>query len=283
MRTSQLVFIIGILLCPILIFAQYSTIIDRDIPGHAISPHTIEAKILQVQIGVRYNTNEIIRSNRSTTITRMFSRSTVLRYGLQKRVELNAVLDWQSENLVSLRIKDIKWNQLGLRLNVLEQTNKKPGIGVDCQFLFPSFFNRRYNLGNSISFVVSKSISGSLEAIFNLGFIWGDNDLVYSKLKPAFYTLNISYSMNTQIYVFVEASAKQSINFNTYIQYNIGTSCLLSPNLQMDLSTGWSQKERYNSSSYVADNFIDARLSWRFDWDKSRRQMTKYKKQLYYY
>lgn len=286
MRISQLVFIIVISFCPSLMFAQYSTIINRDLPGNAISPHTIEAKILQVQMGLRYNATEFIiipfgRNGSGNTINQMFTRNTVLRYGLQKRVELNAVLEWQSANLASLRINDTKWTQLGLRLNILEETKKKPGIGVDCQLLFPAFFEESYwaeDLGNSISLVVSKSIFESLGATFNLDFVWGDSDLP-PPIKPASATFNLSYSVNNKIFVFVEASTKRNWGYTTYIQYNIGTSCLFGPNLQADLSTGWSRKEDSNSLGfiYVVDDFIDMRLSWRFDWDKSRRQKAKIK------
>ena len=234
--------------------AQYTETIATDRPGQAIGANSLGAKVFQIQSGVAYNAIEEDGFKLATT-----AFASVFRYGLLERLDLNAAFVWQNDVLsgpsISSSITGVSNTEVGLRYSITDNKGWVPAIGIQGKLLLKLQDKeyQRMDLGTNFVVATNNTLIKSLSLTTNWGMLHTGNvgDAQFS------YVVNLGYGISDKVGVFIETYG--GLNDFT-ANFDTGLSYLINKDLLIDLSTGWQGQDG------VSNWFVDAGLSWRFDW-----------------
>ncbi len=235
--------------------AQYSETISTDRPGQAIGTTGVGKKVVQVQTGVNTNFVSLDEAVDSRTIL----SNTVVRFGILEWLEVNGTFNWQADRTeiagVSSKQSGISYTELGTRMNFLANEGAIPAVGLQASLLLkaqsPEY--SRDKLGSRLMLSTGNSLTEWLSLNTNLGLVWDGN----GGGATSQYVLNFGISITDRI----GAVAEMYGSFNEFdANFDAGLSYLVSNNFLFDITGGWQ------GEAGVSDWFIDAGLSFRFDW-----------------
>ncbi len=201
-NVTILMFILGLLK----ISAQYSETIDSGRPGQAIGADTAGKNVFQIEAGMDYS-------------SKVFVPNSFFRYAISDRFEVNSGFGYNISD------KNISAFSVGTRIN-LYKSDDFP-IGVQISYNIPI---ENLPSSTSVVFATSKSFTDKLDLGLNLG-------TTISKNTNVLYVVNLSYSVNDKIGIFIEPYGTISNNFE--LNFDTGISYLLNKNLKLDFLTGY--------------------------------------------
>jgi hypothetical protein len=238
------------------IFSQYSETITSGRPGQAIGPRTVGQNVIQIQSGFTYNQISFDETqNQSAVMTNVF------RWGVLEHLEVSSVLVWQNDKFSDFDTESITRGvsntQIGLRYNFTTNQGWIPAIGFQGRLLLKLQDRnyRRDKLGTAFVLVTSNNLSDS----FTISTNWLLNYLGDGAGPNYGYVLNLAYSISDKWGSFFEIYGSLN-DFNTDI--DLGFFYLVNNDLQLDVSYG------FQNESSISNWFVDAGISWRFDWRK---------------
>ncbi len=194
------------------ISAQYSETINAGRPGQAMGTKAIGKNMFQIETGVDY-----LQEGKITT------PNTVLKYGISDRIDINTALGYS----FSTNFSQLSTLSIGTFIN-LYNSEKLP-IGMQLSYNIP--VKNLINSG-SVIFSTSTSLAKNLNLGLNLGTQFGEGIDA-----NALYVVNLSYSVNDKVGVFVEPYGTISNNFE--INFDTGISYLINKDLQLDFLGGY--------------------------------------------
>jgi hypothetical protein len=234
--------------------AQYAETIASGRPGQAIGARTLGKSVFQIQTGLNYN--DISFDDTTGNIT-LFP--TVVRLGILERLEVSGVIVWQNDEFktsgVNSKANGISNSQLGLRYSLTTNKGWRPALAVQGRLLlkWQDEVYQRENIGTRFILATGNKLSDSFSLITNWGIIHAGN----GGGPSYYYIINTSYSITEKLSAFAEVYGGLN-DFNT--DFDAGLAYLLNNDLQLDISFGLQDENN------VSNWFVDAGVSWRFDW-----------------
>lgn len=235
--------------------AQFNESIRTGRPGQAIDPFAVGMGVFQTETGfdiAGFNNSKKDYSGLS------YIPNTVLRFGVGKRVDVNAMLEYRSETFEQYRVtysqSGLSYSSLGARINFSESSGNRPSLGMQMSIKLPILseaYNSKY-LAPKIILVGSEKISERLGLVLNLGIDYDGN----SPKPQGLYVINLAYTLSDILAVFVE-------NYLSFTEdyfeprFDVGLGYLMNKNLQLDIYGGYSFHE--NRANY----FGSIGFSWR--------------------
>lgn len=235
-------------------FAQYAETIATARPGQAIGPRGLGEKVFQVQTGFTFNAVELDDFERTTT-----ALSTVIRYGLFERFDLNALVVWQNDIFSGLGgssgTAGLSNTQVGVRYSFTDNKGWVPALGLQGRLLLKLQDKeyQRMDMGTNFVLATHNTLTESLSITTN----WGMLHAGYGRDGQFSYVVNFAFSVSDTVGLFIETYGGLD-DFTSY--YDTGVSYLINNDLQLDFSAGWQGEDDRT------DWFADAGVSWRFDW-----------------
>ncbi len=250
---KKIFFLIAFALVNQLLYAQYNETIRTGRPGQAIGPFSVGKNVFQTQTGFDYGGSSQSYSDYSNYY---LNPNTVLRYGISEKIEINSSASYRTENIKlngsQYKLSGINTYSVGSRVNLFNNENNGPSIGLQGTLLFPITFGDYED--NFISYtlmaIVAQRISEKFSSTLNLG------SNINSKI--GIYVLNLGYSINEKFGVFAEMYGDFDKN-NFQKNWDTGISFLANNNLQFDIYGG------YGSNNNTKDYFGSIGISWRID------------------
>jgi hypothetical protein len=234
--------------------AQYAESIASGRPGQAIGARTLGENVFQAQSGFTYN--DISFDDTDGNIS---SFTNVLRLGVLERLEVSGVLIWQYDEFktsgISSNANGISNTEFGLRYSITTNKGWRPAIGIQGRLLLKvqDKVYQRENVGTRFILASGNKLSNSFSLTTNWGLTHSGNNS-----GPNYsYVINGAYSITDKLSTFLEVYGRLN-DFNADL--DAGLAYLVNNDLQLDISFGLQDEN--NESNW----FIDAGISWRFDW-----------------
>ncbi len=190
------------------LFAQYSETIYAGRPGQAMGVKTIGKNVFQIESGIDY-------------FGKKFISNTTFRYGFLEKFEVNSGIAYNFSD------KNISAFSVGTRINLYNADDFPVCVQVSYNIPIENLQSSGY-----VVFATSKSLTDKLDLGLNLGTTISENINA-----NALYIINLSYSVNDKIGVFIESYGTISNNFE--MNFDTGISYLLNNDLQLDFFTGY--------------------------------------------
>jgi len=239
--------------------AQYSETIRTNRPGQAFDPYSVGSRVVQFQPAMDLFFIESSKSKES-----IISSNNEIRYGVNEKLEINSVINIQSNNISTNNTKQsfggIENFQLGMKYNLLNSGKGIfSGVGLLTRFRLP--ISSEVYSSNELAPTFSLITSGSLIDKLSMSTVWGvafnlNDNISYN------YVLNTSYSLTDHLSSFIEnyGTIQKNVimsnkNFNTY--FDAGFSYLVNRNLQLDILGGAA------SNFGIKQYFVSIGLAWR--------------------
>lgn len=238
--------------------SQYNETIRSGRPGQAIGPYTVGKGVFQVQAGAEYYHNTKDESDDKENI---INPNAVLRYAISDHFEINTGVgyEFKNEKLVSGSIDSdyLSSLSLGTRINLNDGENGWPAMGIQVSAKFPIDKEKNSPKIDGIApkavFIVSQSLTDKLGLTVNFG-----SDYDFDTFNPTWkYVLNLSYSINDKVGVFVEPYGAFTGAEDHAIKFDAGVSYLVNNDLQLDLLGG------YGDNHGMQEYMVGAGISWR--------------------
>lgn len=202
MKINQL---IGLLLISnaTLSFGQFGQHIRTGRPGQGIGPYSVGKNILQIQTGFEYGhykTDPFYISGNT------YTPSATVRFGITEKIEINTTWSYQHQiyqyALFSGKLSGINLAGIGTRINIIEEANYRPAIGMQLTLKLPiqsPDFNTDF-IAPKVLFIANQKLSENFSLQANIG-------LNYNEITPqprGIYVACLNYAINDKIGVFAE-------------------------------------------------------------------------------
>ena len=228
-----------------------------DRPDQTESSSVVPFKYLQIETGFVFEGN-----NSNTLKERSFNfNTTLLRYGLLKRMELRLGLAYLSvqDNVNTDSVKTSKGLAplyLGFKIPVTEENGLVPEIAFLGGLILPFAAAEEFKAPHAapvMRFVFSHTLNEKLSLGYNLGAEWYGE----TAIPNYYYSLTLGYSITPKIGTFIESFGLIPEDGNSSHLLDAGFTFLVLDNLQPDISGGFGLNEP------ATDGFISFGLSYR--------------------
>jgi len=210
-------------------------------------PSVLQPKFFQIESG--YSFEKIMDEN--IFQENILYNSTLLRYGINKKLEIRLQADYAQMKTDSLNIKG--FNPLIVGTKILISESK--GILPETSFLFnltlPYFGDRNFrpkNLAPSYYFLMQNDITKKLNVCYNIGLEYDGESRIPAEFAAICFGYNITekISISAENYNWFSNSAKPE-NF-----VDIGIAYIIKKNLQLDISGNMNLRsiEKYYMISF---------------------------------
>lgn len=237
--------------------SDYSEMVT-DRPDQTESAQVVPMKSLQIETGF---VRERYKIGEASYVDYAFN-STLLRYGLLKKLELRLGLEY-----LGSRIEDIQSNEsdlknglgallTGIKYKILEEDGLKPGLALLGNLAFPFTSKEEFKSDHTaagLRLALSQSLSDRFALGYNLGGEWdGDSDVT-----AWFYSISLGIGLSDKLGMFIESYGLIPNRDEAVHLVNAGFTYAILPNLQADISAGLGLNDT------AIDNFIGFGLSYR--------------------
>lgn len=203
--------------------------IDTDRPDKTESAVILNKKWFQVEHGF-----DMERDNRAS----VFGSSTLVRYGLLKKLELRVETDiiyFPSTN-ISPATTELQPVSIGTKISLWEEKKWIPKTSLLIHIGVPSLGARSFKNFNaipSIIFTFQNDLSKTISWGYNAGLEWdGQNSTPYYV-----YTFSNGINLTKKLYCFLEVFGSVSGNNIPQHNFNAGLSLLINTNCKLDISS----------------------------------------------
>ncbi|WP_027395101.1 transporter [Aquimarina latercula] len=234
-------------------YSQYSEKIVSSRPGKTVNPEVVGSRVFQVQSGINITSIKDDEIDRNS-----YTLNKSIRIGILENFELIGTIDLKTENNTttsSSNSSGITNTQLGFKYLVTKAQGQLPFIAVQTEFLLPikNSIVDRENLGSQLLLISDIEFLEQATFSANIGLLWDGNST--SPSIP--FTVQSYFYITDKIGFFYE-------NYGAFdpfeIYTSIGTSYVLTKNLQLDISSG------IEINNQITNWFIETGVSWRIDW-----------------
>ena len=249
--------------CILLLFLQFtvkaqtadSIIFAPDRPGMSTPPDILTFERLQLESCLQYE-----HYNNGTTLNKNYHIPTVLlRVGILKYAEARISTDYayinETDSGVSSPIYGMNPVTLGTKIRIFKQHSILPNTSLLANLTLPwygkSEFCPRY-LAPSVYLLMSNSIFGKLNIVYNYGLIWDGNQSPVNQ----FYSVYLSLGLTKKLGIFAEGYGYSARYKKDRFYYDGGLAYLINNHLQIDVSA---------SGKYKSDNdyyFVNVGIAW---------------------
>ncbi len=245
-----LFFLYFFLSIPLSVIAQNPLITDR--PGEGTdAPGVVAPGFVQLESGFFFQRDQVEGGERATLIKLPTS---LFRIGVLDNFELRVSRDILSDGEET----GVGPLNFGTKIGIAQEKKVLPTLALLASLTLPSSGSEAYEnrfAQPSFKLLINKTITDFLAFTINLGAQW-ENDqpqAVYT------YAWSFDMSLSDNMGAFVEFYGFMPEESNNDHLLNYGFVYLLSPNLQLDLSSGVA----FNAQA--PDYFVGAGVSWRVD------------------
>lgn len=238
--------------------------IASDRPGNAYTSTVVGNGIFQFQNGFDLNTGKFdnnIPEPTKYTNTTVF-QSNLIRYGIGVKNEINAAIDYtRFESDYSVFGDPITgFSKLGLayRRNFSEKLFNNSSIGMLAQVNFNDLLDDfKYSNPDAFVLIITQTpISETFGLTTNFGFDFSDQQGQSGLTSNFLYTINLGFGIKGNLSGYIETYGAYS-NGNNNLYFDGGIAYLISPNVQLDLYSGFSSDQNY------FEYFVSTGISWR--------------------
>lgn len=242
-------------------YAQYADRLIGDRPSVGISSTTVGSKTLHLEQGVTF-----ARATYTEGDTRRLATEQVLRLGLTERIEVQTALTFErnTDGRGSERTSSgLSQTAVGMRVALLEFAHGMPTVVLQSRLRLRAVSEdfRQPAVGNRTTLSAEHSVSDALSFGFNVAF-----DYDGAAAGPSgFYTVSTGYAPAERWATFFEVYGTTG-DFD--LNADAGVEYWITPDVKVDASAGWE-----SFGSFKGDDpglrrsyFLDAGVSWRFDW-----------------
>lgn len=231
--------------------AQYAPSIASGRPGQSIAPFTVGARVAQVQTGFNFG-----GAQTEPFASQYIGNETVLRYGLTKRFELSALLNYASQRIGGLptRFNGLAAFHFGGRFHIFTGKGLLPSVAFQYRLKLRAVSEayRTDATASNVLLVTQQSLTDKISLVTNNGLDWNG----FGPKPSYFYTLNLSRSLGDRWAVFIENYGNVSGgDLDAY--FDVGLAFLATDNLQIDGYGGSGMNEG------LGEYFMSLGLSWR--------------------
>ncbi len=188
----------------------------------------VEKRIFQIELESLY----LIEKENNETLNSWSIPSTLLRYGLTNRIELQANIPFMNEKIYEenelVSAEQIFDNaQVGFSLNLWQEKNRLAQAVFMYRAIIPVYSSSESEIGHIISLNLSNSITDKIVLNYNIGAIIGPNT------SAGYYIINLAYTITKKIHCFSEIFGDFDDNiffghcFNFGIGYNVTNALCL--------------------------------------------------------
>lgn len=230
-------------------FSQSHETIRTGRPGQAIGANVVGTRYLQLQSGIDLLASHA-EPRESTTL------NNVLRYGINEKFELSAVMNYQKDNYKNAEDTDgVSETQLGFRYNIIEKSKGlTPALGIQTRFR-TRFTNKQFkndHLAPIIIIATNHKLNQRFALTNNFGTVYDGNTAIPNYTM----TTNLSFSLTDKVGSYIEIFGNLKDGYGK-IFFGTGISYLLNNDLQFDgsISSGRNRE--------VTETIASVGLSWR--------------------
>lgn len=257
MIMKKIIFLFCISAIPFLLFAQDDNpelVTDR--PDQTESAVVVPLHSLQIETGF---VREFNKMGNITYVDYAFN-STLLRYGLLKKLELRVGMNYLGSRVEDFRSSVSKSGfgalNTGLKYQLLDEEGLKPGVAFLGNLAFPFSASDEFKsdqIAGGLRVALSQSLSEKFSLGYNLGTEWDGN----SDAAAWFYSVSLGIGLTDKLGMFAESYGFLLKDMDNNHLLDAGFTFLILPNLQADVSGG------FGLNKSAIDNFISLGFSLR--------------------
>ena len=230
------------------LYAQETIQTDR--PDQTESTSITPKSNLQLESGFFYE--------KTDTELRNISHPTLLiKYGVNKNLELRVGTDFNSETVYDERYSGISPVTLGFKAKLLEERKFMPAIAFLGQLTLNRLASKNFKTpytAPSFRLLFNHTLSDKVNLGYNLGAEWNG----VTPDVTGVYTVSTSYSFDEKLGMFAEFYGYLNKFEKADHRFDAGFTYLISNNFQVDTSAG------VGISEISPDYFVSAGVSYRF-------------------
>lgn len=249
--------------------------IAPDRPGYGDAVSIVPVKQFQVETGFGFESDNTYNLNEQ-----IISHTTLLRYGLSKKIELRMDYNLANSRMfvpngtgsISSRTGFMPW-RLGMKASLLDNNGWVPAVTFIGMIGMPWTSTKEFRpdyVSPDLQLSFSNGVNDWLSICYNLGATWDGS----SPNPNNYYALSAEFTCSEKIGAYVQGRGQfQRVvdSNNTSTSHNLFTEAGVvyypKKNIQIDLSGGFQVAEfapDFVSSSNHSYYFVSAGLSWRF-------------------
>ncbi len=246
-------FLICCLFLPVRLLAQTSTTIETSRPNQSIGSHVVGTQVFQLEAGVGRSWS-LSNTNIETDLN-----TNTLRYGINEKFELDALINFQKESTESLGVRSQKNGLSDLQFGFTTNLNDKadgliPGIAFQT-LLRTTSVSQPYR-------------TDQVAPIFLLAFMYDlKDDLILTNNLGLSYDGFVAfptYNFITCLAFPIRSSWSGFLEFSQNIKNSYGSNLidtgfvyLVNNNFQLDIAAGWGNGQG------ISNSFVSLGFSWR--------------------
>ena len=254
---------------------QFSETISTDRPCQSIGALTVGKHVLQLQQGVDFANERDHAGDRTSLETNSWIFNNVIRYGLGRKFEINAAIDYQWLNTrLKLEQDSLNYNSnaisafdFGARYNILEGKNGGPAWCVQARLGFADYVQKNVLPDDEVGLVITTSLAQNINEYQSVTVNLGSNSF-----DNIFYTLNFALSITPKFGWAIENYGNYAFSqfldneFRTY--FDTGFWYVLNNDVLIDVQGGYGRNKGYyyfnnEPEPVLSTFFIGAGISWR--------------------
>lgn len=211
--------------------------IATDRPDQTECPFIVPIGHFQMENGFVYQHNNEPEVNSYTYLY----PSTLLKYGVHKRLELRAVIEHEGrteyvpeKQFAGTQLSPVK---VGFKVNLLEEKGLIPLTSLIVHLGLPFLASKESRDGHiapTFRFLMQHTLSKKVTLAYNLGAEWETDDHVTTWV----YTLTSGYAFSEKVGAYVEAYGFLSPETTADHRIDGGITYFLRPNVMFDVSAG---------------------------------------------
>jgi hypothetical protein len=239
------------------LYSQSLEDISPDRPDQTESPDILYRNFFQFETGMNFEKNN---SDADVKLTNYSIPELLIRYGINKNIELRVALNYSREEMSSGDLKDkttgLKPLGLGIKIKLADENKLYPKTAILLNIDVPGTGNEVYkvkHISPKLKFLFSNEITDKIDLGYNIGISW-DNE---EKTNSEFYTMSLGVNPFNKFSFFIESYGffAKSVSPDFRIDYGIAYTILR--NLQVDVSSG------IGLTKISPDYFVDFGFSFR--------------------
>ncbi|MCX6165820.1 MAG: transporter [Ignavibacteriae bacterium] len=219
-------------------YSQQIEDIFTDRPDQTESPDILNKNFFQIETGINYEKNN---SDPDIKFTNYSIPEMLIRYGLNKNVELRLALNYVREDMSLLTYSEnnigLKPLGLGIKIKLFEEKKLVPKTSVLLNFDVPGTGSEIYkvkHISPDLKILLSNEITDKIDIGYNIGISW-DNE---EKANTEYYTISLGAYPFKRFGFFIESYGFFTKSVSPDFRMDYGISYLILKNLNIDVSSG---------------------------------------------
>jgi hypothetical protein len=220
------------------VYSQQLEDIFTDRPDQTESPDILNKHFFQFETGMNYEKN---KSDPDVKITNYSIPELLIRYGLNKNVELRVELNYSKEDISSINYNEnnsgLKPIGLGMKIKLFEEKKLIPKTSVLLSFDLPGTGSDLYrvkHISPDLKILMDNDITDKIDIGYNIGISWENEE----KTNTEYYTISLGVNPFNRFGFFIESYGFFTKSVSPDFRMDYGISYLILKNFNVDVSSG---------------------------------------------